>query len=403
MKRGFLGALLIGLIGAGSALAGPEPDNYVTTWVDLEYLNWWVSPNPLPQPLLTTGPEANPLVAGNGVLGAPGTQVLFGQNSVSQGVYPGFRVTAGSWLCDCPQLGVEASFFLLPQQSSNTTFSSDALGNPLLARPIIDALSGKPSAVLVSAPNAFAGSIDFRTSTQLLGAEANGVIPFSAFTYMVDSNCCTFFQFLGGFRYVNLQEDLGISQKSTILPSGIAFFDGAPVLSPGSLGINDDFRTLNQFFGGQVGVRGGIEWWRFTFYATAKEAIGTNWEEANIAGNTILNPGTPVAVTVPGGVYALASNMGRQSRNTFSFIQEGTATLSFAINAQIRLTVGYTILYWTDVARPGRLIDQSVNRTELPSSQAFIRGLGGPDHPSVPWNNTDFWAQGINIGLSLRF
>jgi hypothetical protein len=76
-------------------------------------------------------------------------------------------------------------------------------------------------------------------------------------------------------------------------------------------------------------------------------------------------------------------------------------TLSVFITPQLRAFVGYDLLYWTQVDRPGSQVDTNINL-----SQSAILGTGaltGPAYPAPVLNRTDFWAQGVNVGLEFRY
>src|SRR5262249_14183359 len=151
-----------------------------------------------------------------------------------------------------------------------------------------------------------------------------------------------------------------------------------------------------------IGVKAGVTWWLFTLNGTAKVALGSMNEDANLSGSTTAKTFFGSA-TVPGGLYALRTNSGSHHRNITAVVPEGNLSLSVEITPQLKLTVGYNIIYVSDVARPGNLIDRSINRTILPSSQTFNPAIPGPAKPGFTFSGTDFWAQGINVGLSLRF
>ncbi|HEY7312206.1 MAG TPA: BBP7 family outer membrane beta-barrel protein [Gemmataceae bacterium] len=401
MKKGYLGAILVVLVLTGSTFAGPEPDGSMRVWLDGEYLLWWLKPAPVSPPLLTTGPLTNPISLGSGILGQPNTQVLAGDSNLNQGPFSGFRVGAGWINCD-NSFGVDGNFFYLSQRGTSFGFNSDEGGNPVLARPIVDARGGNETVLFVSAPNAFNGSLNIASTTNLYGFDANMLLPIER--NGEPDEVTTYLTALGGFRYLNLRDGLTISQSSAVIGNGISFFDGQPLTAGSNIAIADTFRTLNQFYGGQIGVRGGISWWRFTVNGTAKVALGTMREEAKISGSTAaLDPTIGLNAVTSGGLYALPSNSGSFTRNILAVVPEGNLWFSVEITPQIRLMMGYTILYFSNVARPGDLINRSVDRTKIPSSQAFNAAVPGPSQPSFNWSGTDFWAQGINFGLSLRF
>jgi Putative beta barrel porin-7 (BBP7) len=301
-------------------------------------------------------------------------------------------------------IGAEGSFFYLSQRGTSESFSSDDSGNPLLARPIIDARTGSETVLFVSAPGSFNGTFNVASSTSLFGFDANALLPWLRCPACYPDDVGYYVTAVGGFRYLNLRDDLTLSQSSNVLPGGVGFFDGLPISSGGNLSLTDDIRTINQFYGGQIGVKAGVTWWRFTLNGTAKVALGSMREEANLSGSTTAtNPFTGGTATAPGGLYVLSTNSGGNDRNILAVVPEGNLTFALEITSQIKLTLGYTMLYVSDVARPGNLIDRTINRTELPSSQTFNPSIPGPTRPGFTWSGTDFWAQGINVGLSFRF
>jgi hypothetical protein len=400
MKKGFLTAIVAVLGLTGSAFAGGEPDGSMRVWFDGDYLGWAIKNAPVSQPLLTTGTLTNPTAAGSGTLGAPSTRVLFGDNNINEHYFSGFNVNAG-WINCADTFGVEGSFFMLPQHANTFTFASDPLGNPVLARPALDVRTGSQTVLFVSAPTAFAGSATVSTMAEFFGGDLNAIWP-------VERGCCdddiiTYCYLLTGARYLNLTEDLSIGQNTTVLPNGVTFFDGQPVAAGGNLQVSDEFRTRNQFYGGQIGVKGGLTWWRFTLSGTGKFAIGSMREEENISGVTSATTALFHNQSLPAGLLAEGSNSGFFTRSMLAVVPEANLSVSVEITPQIKLTLGYTFLYVSNVARPGENIDLAVNRTTVPSSQAFNPTIPGPARPTFEFKGTDFWAQGINVGLGLRF
>jgi hypothetical protein len=72
----------------------------------------------------------------------------------------------------------------------------------------------------------------------------------------------------------------------------------------------------------------------------------------------------------------------------------------------LRAFIGYSFLYATSVARPGNQIDPLINPNQ---SEALLKsisptGLGsGPFVPTRVVQSSTFWAQGVNVGLELRY
>ena len=69
-------------------------------------------------------------------------------------------------------------------------------------------------------------------------------------------------------------------------------------------------------------------------------------------------------------------------------------TLGYELTPRIHATVGYSLFYWSNVARPGDQIDTNLNSTRL--SSGTLSGVPPPNSASRP---PDFWAQGLSLGF----
>ena len=56
------------------------------------------------------------------------------------------------------------------------------------------------------------------------------------------------------------------------------------------------------------------------------------------------------------------------------------------------------MLYWTSVARPGDQIDLNIDPRQFPPPITT-----DATRPAFVLHTTDYWAQGVNLGLDLRF
>ncbi len=208
---------------------------------------------------------------------------------------------------------------------------------------------------------------------------------------------------LAGFRALDLNESLSLADDLMPLAAGFLTFNGAAVPTPSQATDSDIFRAANHFYGGQVGGRLSWQSDRFSITAVAKVALGATEEIVNINGSsTLFLPGTTPATAV-GGILAQPSNSGQFYRSTFSVVPETGLELGYQLTPRLRATLGYTLLYWSDVARPGNQIDRTVNPIQVPTDQGFGMG-GGPARPALPTiRESDFWAQGLTLGLLFRF
>jgi Putative beta barrel porin-7 (BBP7) len=355
-----------------------------------DYLLWWVRKGPSAGPLLTVGSPSDTIP---GALGQPGTRSLFGDDGFNYHTFSGLRLNGGIGLTS--GLALEGNYFVLERRSVGFSAASDAGGNPLIARPVINDHNGLEESYSTSTPGNIAGSTDIVTHTQLQGYEIN----LAATVARGEAGCL---DLLAGYRYLDLREDLLFHDALTPLVPNYLTFDGGAVNPPSTLGDFDGFRTRNHFYGGQVGAR-----WQGTFgplavSALAKVALGATEQRAQVEGaSALLTPGA-AAVVAPGGILALPSNGGSYSHSAFSVVPEFGLNLGWQVTPWLTANVGYTFLYWSDVARPGAQIDRRVSPFAVPTDQNF--GMGSASgHPAFGFQSSDFWAQGLNFGVAVRF
>jgi hypothetical protein len=408
VRTAFLTAIALTVSGAGSLFAQdpatPEPafaelgcpavanrESDARLQVLPEYLLWWTKDGPVPGPLVTTGSPSDPRP---GALGMPGTVVLYGGSGIDYRLHSGGRLTVDWWLGDGQTIGIEVRGFVLETHTASFGIDSNKAGAPVIARPFVNAQTGLEDAEVVTAPGAFLGGIDVFSDSRLWGGEANAL----ARLYRGDTLRA---DLLAGFRYLGLDENIRLSQSSTLLALGTAGFFGAPVPPPDIISITDRFNTRNEFYGGQLGVRGQWCSGRWSVDLLGKVALGATHQSVNIEGDTKRTGSDGVTVAGPGGVLALASNSGLSSRNRFSFAPEVGAHVGFQISRHLTARVGYTFLYWDHVARPGNEMNLVVNPALIPSSVVF--GTGGQAQPARVLRDSDFWAQGLDFGLEFRY
>jgi hypothetical protein len=342
-----------------------------------EYLLWWLKDAPQSLPLVT-----------NGFANAPGAQTLLGGDDIDFGHVNGARLTLGYWLTSDRAWGVEAGGFYLPKVTDTRSVSSSGLpGSVNLATPFFDPVRNQEAFTSISEAGAFSGAASERATARLWGVEGNVVFgltnprPFRV-------------ELLGGFRYMNLAE-------------GLAFQTNSPDLPPGPVNLfatNDSFDATNEFYGGQLGVRAKYEAGRFIADASLKVALGAMKQHVDVNGSFTTNFFSPTIQTFPGGIFAQRTNIGHHSRTVFAVIPEVGANVGFRLTNWATVTLGYTFLYASNVARPGNQMDRVINPTQ---SQAISLNnpapLTGAARPAFNFDGSDFWAHGLNVGLALSF
>ena len=391
---------------AGPACMVPQashedrPLGQIFAWGSAEYLLWWVKNQPLHTPLITTGPATTPIPPGPGALGAPGTVVLFGDSDIDYHTFSGARFTLGFGLGDTRDdiWGMEGSGFFTERRTTQFVAASSATGAPVLARPFLNALPPPMETVaIVSEPGLATGSVAVASNSAIYGWDLNVV-------RSVSRGGPLHVDLLGGYRYLNLSEDLDIGQNSV---AGAPITLGGNILLPAanSVVVFDSFHTRNEFYGPQLGARVEFCGERLFLTGLVKVALGDSHEVVGLGGYTSRSGVGTVAGVTPGGLLVAASNAGQHSHDEFAVVPEVDVNVGYQINKVFRVFLGYTFLYWSDVVRPGDQINRAVNPNLIPISPGF-RGTTtgvGPLQPSFSFQRTDFWAQGLNFGLELRF
>jgi hypothetical protein len=129
----------------------------------------------------------------------------------------------------------------------------------------------------------------------------------------------------------------------------------------------------------------------------AKLALGNTSSTVTIDGQTVTTTAAGTATT-PGGLLAQPTNMGRFEQDHFTTITELGATLRRQLTCSLDFTFGYTLVYWSEVARAGDQVDFDLNPSQLPPGP-----LVGAPAPQFSFVTEGFWAQGLHFGLEYNF
>jgi hypothetical protein len=357
-------------------------------YLGAEYLLWWARRDHTP-PLATTGDPQ--LGAAAGRLGNADTVVLFG-GALDRNPMSGVRFTAGVYCDDRACNAIEVTGFFLPQASDR--FSASSAQFPVLARPFFSLNEGIERVQFVALPGSSTGTLRINAPSEVWGMQAN-------MTCKWCSGCDYRLDLLGGFRFLSLREQLEVIEDIQTLPGLPDPFNNTHVL------VRDSFATNNQFYGGQVGASYQKTIDRFTLGATGILAMGVTHQELTIQGSQQFPPGTPNVDTRPGGLLALNSNIGRFARDRFAVVPELTLTAGYFLTENVQVTLGYNFLYWSSVVRPGDQIDRNLDVTRIPNFTLrtpvpAVPGAPGA-HPGVLFKDTDYWLQGLTVGLRFTF
>ncbi len=379
--------------------------------------------------LLTTaannGLNANGLTGG--ILGEPGTVVLFTGRDLDFGAFTGARAKAGVHMGPEGFWSFEVGGFYLPKRSVDFAAAGGSNGTPLLTIPFLDSATGNLSSLDVNAQDGggnpyLVGRMAIHSDLQVWGYEIN-LIAHSIRTSERSVDLVM------GFRSLGLNENLSINQ--TLSPAltgnvtlqfpnagqGVAFYYNVLANTPAY--VSDHFSTRNLFNGPQVGGRFNFARGPFSADLNVKVAVGITHQRATIEGSSTAalaedpNAQTIVAnLTTPGGVFALQNNSGSFSQNQFTIVPEVGFNLRCEVTSWLRVHAGYNALYWSNVARPGGQIDGTLNSKLIPTGAllptntnpvgVFVPG-SEQGRPYFVFRDTAFWAHGINVGVEFRY
>jgi hypothetical protein len=362
-------------------------------WVSVEYLSWF--PNGMNTPaLVTTSTPANTPQNQAGVLGFSTTSTLYGGNdNILDDRMSGTRVRFGWWFANNPNLGIEGEY--LGFGTKTESFDQQSNGTTILARPFYNALTGLEDSELVSYPGVISGRVRTTATSKLDGAAvrfrrllccSSGCVisPLTCGPVPSQSRIDATF----GWRFFQLKESLGIQEDLTSLTN-----------NPGNFVINDNFRTRNQFNGGEIGVHwmGRRGYWSLD--TLMRLGLGNTRQEVVIDGATVITQ-NGATTNNNGGLLAQRTNSGTFVRNQFGVVPELGATLGYQWTQRLRLTAGYSFIYWSNVVRPGDQIDTTVNPNllppENPTQTAFL-------NPRFAFQDSDYWVQGLSLGGEYRW
>jgi hypothetical protein len=360
-------------------------------WVSVEYLMWYQSGMETPS-LVTTSPV--PTAQSQAGVLPLATTLYGGNNDILSDRMNGTRVRFGWWFANNPNLGIEGEYFGFGTKTEN--FDRQSTGDPILARPFYNAVTGLEDSELVAFPNLLSGRIRTEATSTLDSAAVRfrrllccssgcGISPISCGPVPSQSRTDATI----GWRYYQLKEGLSIREDLNSLNTA----------NPGSFVLNDSFQTRNQFNGAEIGVQwmGRRGYWSLDMLM--RLGIGNTRQEVIINGSTQTTQGAAVS-TATGGLLAQRTNIGTYTRDQFGMVPELGATLGYQVTQHLRLTAGYSFIYWSNVVRPGDQIDTTVNPNllppENPTQTAFL-------NPRFAFQDSDYWIQGLSLGGDYRW
>lgn len=325
-------------------------------------------------PLVTTSPPAAPL-GQIGVMGQPDTEVVAGgaDDSLGNGLRTGGRFTVGSWFDPRRRVGVQGEIFVLGDGNGRIFESQPSDG--VIARPYTDIgldPAGVPAAEVVNLDGLSRGAMTIDASTRVFSAAPS-----------LRLNQATL-----GYRYFRFDETLRISESFE--PDNGLFPDGT------NYAFTDVYRTKNRFHGFDVGFDMQRQLNRLTLGAIGKVALGQMTRTVDLRGNSsVLVPGA-VDSQFNTGFYNTVGKTGVSTDRKLAAIPEFGLRMGYLVGPNLRLTVGYNVLYLGGLARPGSQVDQAVDPALLLANAAATERVRDTTYEDV-------WLHGTSIGATFSY
>lgn len=314
-------------------------------WLRSDALLWWREGRDLPV-LVTSNTEAS---------SDPGDIVLYGGEIEGGSPQGGARIDFGTWLDPDECVGIGGRFWGLGKERLRFLADSDSIAEQTIERPFIQD-PDDPESLIISDPfTPFEGSIDVVSSSEVFGADAYARLAWCRV-------CDIRVDLIAGYQFTRINEELRISSDTPDSPFG-------------ALAIQDNWLTRNEFHGGSIGFLYESCRGCWTTTCLVKVGLGSMRQTAELTG---------FQNGVAGGL--LVEEPITVTRDTFAAVPELDVAWSYAINPCWSMNVGYSLLYWSNIARPEELIDP-------------IRG----NDTSLIFRDSSFWVQGLTLGASCRF
>lgn len=338
-------------------------------WMKADLMLGWRKGRGYP-PLVTTDP-ANEDSTTAGVL--PNATILYDGDSENTQMQAGLNLDFGTYLNDCQSIGLGGRYFFFGEDDGN--FARNSGQNAILAVPFFSVDLGANSALLLAHPDVAgdvrSGSVDIRASNQIHGFDA-----YARFLYT--RTACGRIDFITGWHTSSVNDNFQLTMQTDFnqLNNDVVLVD--------------QFNTQNQFNGLILGVMTEHQVCCYTLRGKARVSVGNMHQSVFVNGSTAVNG--VVDVNQPGGLFTAESNIGNYTQDQFAAVTEAGLSLGWHISPRTQLTLGYNLMYWSNIVRPGEQIDTVVDDLNVP-----------PTSPTFQFNTTSFWVQSLTIGLNCEF
>ncbi len=355
----------------GGGAFGSAVRNESNGWATGEFLLWFPQARET-QPLITRADAGFAPLPGN-----PGYQVLYG-GDINSSLAPGFRIDTGHYFGKGKLVGIGARAYMLAD--SEETFAAASNGDPSLGRYFYDfniapqILNRFDNALAIGLQNNFAGDVRAESELEYMGAEIYGRL-------VLSRDCTNQVDMLGGYSTMGLNDRLYIASNTIgigVQPNNRTF-------------VEDLFKTDNTFQGGHLGVDAKMYSGRFFMNVMSKVHLGNMNQQVNRIGrratfdanNNLLNQANLGVLNT--------QNLGVFEQDTFAFAPEINLKLGVEVLPYTSLTIGYSFIYWSEIALADNQIDRAVDP------------LGQINPGPFEIQSEGFYLQGIDFGLTVNY
>ncbi len=361
-------------------------------WVQMDYLMWWQSGMRIP-PLLTTSRDNTTPANASGILGLNGTRTLLGDDEFFNKSRSGGRIKFGWWFANNPNIGFEGEYFNIG--GATETFLNQSSGAPQLARPFFNVATGRNDSELVGYPGIATGSFQVDAMTDLKG----GAVRFRR--RLACGSCQSFSELCGGCVPTMSRIEATLGWRNLLLTESLKLHENLQSqVDQGRFSIDDNFYTRNIFNGAELGVMWHGRRGLWSLDSLLRLSIGNVNQRVTINGGTQITPQGAATQTFQSGFLTQRSNIGVFERDVFAVVPEFGSTMGYQLTPRARLLCGYTLMFLSNVVRPGDQIDTDLNPNLLPPAQNVNNQV---ERPQFRFVESDYWVQGLNFGMEFRW
>lgn len=339
-------------------------------WIQAETLLWFPQARTAP-PLAVIAPAGElPFLT------TPGITTI--GEEIGNNLSPGFRGDIGRYFGD-GHFGIGGRVWVLVEDDDSYRFADDG-NNFSIGVPFLNTDGSGEDAAIIALQDGlvpgFIGEVSGQASLQMIAAEVYGRLNLGrGKEFHTD--------LIGGYTYFGIDGDLNLNARLTELPG-----DGSTTT------FSDRFSASNEFHGGQIGAETIHRRGRWVARSLTKVHLGNMRQSVDISGQATTQA-TDVSPVVDFGDGLFAGGMnGTYRQDVFSFAPEVNFKIGYRFRDHVTFTVGYSFLYWNNVALAGQQIDRNLEFD-----------LDGVQPRELPFaiKSAGFWVQGIDLGATIEF